>query len=58
MSHDFLINSQIANRKKRIMVSFGLFLGERAANSKSELASILCYIGPTSRLVAMSLSAI
>ena len=33
------------NRKKRIMVGFGLFQGhlERIANSKSELTGELCY---------------
>ena len=33
------------NWKKQIMVGFGLFLGkiERIANSRSELASELCY---------------
>ena len=44
--YDSLISSQIANRKKRIMIRFGLFLGkfEFITNSKSELASESCYI--------------
>ena len=46
MSHDSLISSQIANRKMRIMIGFGLFLSkfERIVNSKIELVINLCYI--------------
>lgn len=46
MSHYSLIFLRIANRKKRIMVGFALFLGhfEQIANSKSEL----CNTGLTS----------
>ena len=49
VSRDSLIYLRIANRKKRIMVDFGIFLGklERIMDLKCELTSELYYTGLT-----------